>query len=203
MNSYVTGAIIKRLREEKKMTQLAFAEKLGVSDKAVSKWETGKGYPDITLIEPIAKTLGVSVMELLSGDEITNRNKSFNMKRVKFYICPVCGNVLFACGEAVISCCGVTLVPEETETVDKNHMINIEAVEDEYYVTLNHEMTKEHFISFIAAVTDCGVSLLKLYPEQNAEARFKINRTHKIYAYCNKHGLFSLPIKRQGKQIDL
>lgn len=201
MNSYVTGAIIKRLREEKNMTQLALAEKLGVSDKAVSKWETGKGYPDITLIGPIAQTLGVSVMELLSGDEITNKNKSFNMKRVKFYVCPVCGNVLFACGEAVISCCGVTLVPCDTEEADEMHSINIETVEDEYYFTLNHEMTKEHFISFIAAVTDSGIMLTKLYPEQGAEARFKINRLNDVYVYCNKHGLFSVSLKKRNKLI--
>ena len=192
MNTYVTGAIIKRLREEKNMTQAMLAERLGVSDKAVSKWETGKGYPDITLVEPIAEILGVSVIELLSGGEVTNRNRSFNMKKTKIYVCPVCGNVISATGEAVISCCGVTLPVCEAEEADETHTIRVEAVEDEYYVTLSHEMTKEHYISFIAAVTDNGISLTKIYPEQNAEARFKINRTHAIYAYCNKHGLFKV-----------
>lgn len=194
MNTYVTGAIIKRLREEKNMTQAMLAERLGVSDKAVSKWETGKGYPDITLVEPIAEILGVSVIELLSGGEVTNRNRSFNMKKTKIYVCPVCGNVISATGEAVISCCGVTLPVCEAEEADEAHTIKVEAVEDEYYVTLSHEMTKEHYISFIAAVTDSGISLTKIYPEQNAEARFKINRTHAIYAYCNKHGLFKVNI---------
>ena len=56
MNQYVTGAAIKELREKNRMTQLQLAEKLGVSDKAVSKWETAKGYPDITLLEPIASS---------------------------------------------------------------------------------------------------------------------------------------------------
>ena len=194
MNTYVTGAIIKRLREEKKMTQAMLAERLGVSDKAVSKWETGKGYPDITLVEPIAGILGVSVIELLSGGEVTNRNRSFNMKKTKLYVCPICGNVISATGEAVISCCGVTLPVCEAEEADRAHTIKVEAVEDEYYVTLSHEMTKEHYISFIAAVTDNGISLTKIYPEQSAEARFKINRTHAIYAYCNKHGLFKVNI---------
>lgn len=194
MNTYVTGAIIKRLREEKNMTQAVLAERLGVSDKAVSKWETGKGYPDITLVEPIAGILGVSVIELISGGEVTNRNRNFNMKKTKIYVCPVCGNVISATGEAVISCCGVTLPVCEAEKADETHTIKVEAVEDEYYVTLSHEMTKEHYISFIAAVTDNGISLTKIYPEQNAEARFKINRTHAVYAYCNKHGLFKVNI---------
>ena len=52
MNQYVTRTIIKELRERNKMTQLQLADKLGVTDKTISKWETGKGYPDITLLEP-------------------------------------------------------------------------------------------------------------------------------------------------------
>ena len=197
MDSYITGSIIKKLREEKKMTQAALAEKIGVSDKTVSKWETGRGYPDITLIETISEALGVSVIELLSGGEVTNRNRSFNMKRTKFYVCPVCGNVIVSAGEAVISCCGVTLPFQETEEADEEHMISIETVEDEYYVTLSHEMTKTHYISFLAAVTDCGVNIIKLYPQQNAGARFKINRIYAVYAFCNRHGLFSVRIKKK------
>lgn len=192
MNQYVTGAIIKKLREERKITQLELAEALNVSDKAVSKWETGRGYPDITLIEPIAKTLGISVMELLSGDNIINSNRSFNMLRVKFYVCPICGNIITATGESVISCCGVTLPPLEAEIPDDRHSIKREKAEDEYYVTLEHEMTKEHYISFIAAISDNGVQIVKLYPESNAEARFRINRTKVFCYYCNRHGLFRM-----------
>lgn len=199
MNSYVTGAIIKRLREQRGVTQAELAETLNVSAKTVSKWETGKGYPDITLIEPIAAALNVSVMELISGDEITNRNRSFNMKRSLFYVCPVCGNVIAATGEAVICCHGITLPPAEAEDADSEHEIKVETVEDEYYVTLDHEMSKEHHISFLAAVTDNGIMLTKLYPEGNAEARFKINRTYAIYAYCNRHGLFKVRISGRRK----
>ena len=197
MNSYITGGIIKKLRESRGTTQSELAEILNVSDKTVSKWETGKGYPDITLIEPLASALNVSVMELLSGDKITNQNRSFNMKRSLFYVCPVCGNVIISTGEAVICCHGIALPPAEAEEPDENHIINIEAVEDEYYVTVNHEMSKEHHISFLAAVTDCGILMTKLYPEGNAEARFKINRTYAVYAYCNRHGLFKVKIKNK------
>ncbi len=190
MDRYVTGDVIRKLRESKKMTQEELAKKLYVSGKAVSKWETGNGYPDISLIEPLAKALDISVIELLSGNHIQNRNRSANMAKCRFCVCPVCGNVIQTAGEALISCCGITLPPLEAETADESHEIKAETVEDEYYVTLSHPMTKDHYISFLAAVSDMGVQFVKLYPEGNAEARFKINRIKHIYAYCNRHGLY-------------
>lgn len=194
MDQYVTGAMIKRLREEKHLTQAELAERLLVSDKAVSKWETGKGYPDITLIEPIAKALGISVQELLLGSSITNRNRSFNMLRVKFYVCPLCGNVLMSTGEAVVNCCGLMLTPLEPEEPDEKHTLTVENVEDEYYVRLEHPMTKAHSITFIAAVSDEGAALTKLYPEGEAAARCKRGRTRYLYYYCNHHGLFRVRV---------
>lgn len=196
MNQYVTGAIIKKLREEKGLTQSGLAQRLNVSNKAISKWETAKGYPDITLIEPLAQILGVSVMELLSGNDITNRNRSFNMLITKIYVCPVCGNVIFATGEAAISCCGINLIALEAEETDEEHSLSIERVEDEYFVTVEHEMTKEHFISFIAEVSDDGVQIVKLYPESNAQTRLKLRRARYVYFYCNRHGLFKVKVKR-------
>ncbi len=195
MDNYVTGAVIKRLRENKKMTQEELAEKIFVTSKAVSKWETGKGFPDVGLLEALGKALDVSVIELLSGEDISNLNKSCNMIKGKFYVCPVCGNVIQTTGEAVISCCGITLPPLESEVPDEEHYLNVETVEDEYYVTMNHPMTKEHYISFLAAISDDGVQLVKLYPEGNAQARFKISRVRKLYAYCNRHGLFEVDRK--------
>ena len=149
MNQYVTGAVIRELREKKKMTQLQLSERLGVSDKTVSKWETGKGYPDITLLEPIAKAFGISVTELISGSPVTNGNVSANMLRSVFYVCPVCGNVIHGMGEAVISCHGLQLIPLEAEQSDEDHMIFVERAEDEYYIRIDHPMTKSHYISFI------------------------------------------------------
>lgn len=195
MDNYVTGAVIKRLRENKKMTQEELAQKIFVTSKAVSKWETGKGFPDVGLLEALGKALDVSVIELLSGEDITNLNKSCNMAKGKFYVCPVCGNVIQTSGEAVISCCGITLPPLEAEEPDDKHSLKVETVEDEYYVTMNHPMTKEHYISFLAAISNDGVQLVKLYPEGNAEARFKISRVLKLYAYCNRHGLFEVDRK--------
>lgn len=192
MNQYVTGAVIKELREKNNVTQLQLADKLGVSDKTISKWETGKGYPDITLLEPIADALSVSVAELISGNTVYNSNVSANMLRSKFYVCPVCGNVIHGMGESVLHCHGVLLQPEEAEETDEDHKIFIERVEDEYYVQIEHEMTKKHYISFIAVVSSDRMQMVKLYPEGDAQARFKISGVKKIYFYCNRSGLFSV-----------
>ena len=193
-NQYITGAMIKRLREEKKLTQTELAQRINVTDKAISKWETGRGYPDISLVEPLAKALGVSVIELLSGENVINTNRASNMQKVKFYVCPVCGNVIQSTGEVVVSCCGITLPATEAEDADALHSpsAKVERVEDELFITVNHEMSKSHYISFIAAVKCDGVELKKLYPEQNAEARFKISGTKALYYYCNQHGLFKV-----------
>lgn len=196
MNQYVTGTIIRNLREKNKMTQLQLAEKLGVSDKTVSKWETAKGYPDITLLEPIAEVFRISVTELISGNTIHNENVSSNMLRSKFYVCPVCGNVVHSVGEAEIHCHGIALMPLEAEPTDESHMVFIERVEDEYYVRIDHGMTKAHYISFVCAISSDDIQMVKLYPEENAEARFKIRGVRKIFLYCNRDGLFSIdPVK--------
>lgn len=189
MNTYVTGAVIKQLREMKKLTQSELGEMIGVSDKTVSKWETGRGLPDISLVEPIAKALGISVSELFAGEHISNNNRSGNLLRIRFYICPICGNVIHSLGEAAISCCGVSLLPEDTEDADDSHQINIEKVEDEFFLTLDHDMTKQHYISFIAFVSSDKVEFKKLYPEGNAQTRLELRGHGILYWYCNRHGL--------------
>lgn len=190
MDRYITGAVIKELREKKGLTQAELASILSVSDKAVSKWETGKGYPDITLLEPIAAAFDVSVAELLSGNAISNMNVSGNMLRSKFYICPVCGNIIHSMGEAAINCHGILLKPSVAEPSDERHKIFIEKVEDEYFVQIEHDMTKNQYISFIAAVSSDRIQMVKLYPEGNPEARFKINGVKKVFYYCNQDGLY-------------
>ena len=183
MNQYVTGAVIKELREKNQMTQAELAEKLSVSDKTISKWETGKGYPDVSLLEPLAKVFGVSITELISGNAVNNVNVSANMLRSKFYVCPVCGNAIHSMGEAVIHCHGIQLTPCQAEETDENHMIFIERVEDEYYIRIDHDMTKQHHISFIAGLSSDKIQMIKLYPEGNAEARFKVSGVKKLLFY--------------------
>lgn len=190
MNTYVTGAVIKQLREKCGMTQAELGERIGVSDKTVSKWETAKGLPDISLLQPLSQTLGVSLIELMNGEPIANKNISANLLRSKFYVCPICGNVIRCNGETVISCCGVTLPALEAEEADDGHLVLIENVEDEHFITIDHPMTKQHYISFIAFVTTDRIQLVKLYPEGNAQTRMQLRGRGCLYFYCNRHGLY-------------
>ena len=196
MNQYVTGAVIKELREKKQLTQAELAAQLHVSDKTISKWENGKGYPDISLLEPLAAVFGISVAELLSGKTVSNVNVSSNMLRSKFYVCPVCGNIIHSMGEAVISCHGVMLTPAQPEESDEQHKIFVEGVEDEYFVRIEHDMTKSHYITFLAALSQDRIQMVKLYPEGNAEARFQVRGVRRLMYYCNRDGLFSIDVHR-------
>lgn len=192
MPQYVTGSVIRALREKKNLTQKQFSEQLCVSDKTVSKWETGRGLPDISMLEPLAAALGVSVAELLSGQCIANTNRAGNLLRGRFYVCPVCGNVIFAAGEGAFSCCGVSLPPLEPEEPDDEHPICAERVENEWFVTVAHPMTKGHHIRFLAYVTGDRAQIVRLYPEQNAEVRFFPRGHGYLYACCNRNGLFRI-----------
>ena len=206
MTSYISGASIRALRERTGMTQRHLADRLGITDKAVSKWETDRGLPDITLVEPLARVLGVSVAELLSGEQIVNANRAGNLLRAKFYVCPLCGNVIHATGEASISCCGIALpvlevenavdgripaAPESAAADPSAHVPRVEVADGEVYLAMEHPMGKDHFISFMAYVTTDQVFFRKLYPEQTADARFPYRGLGTIFAYCNRHGLFA------------
>ena len=190
MNTYVTGMTVRQLREARRLTQAELAEKIGVSSKTVSKWETAKGLPDISLLQPLAQALGISLIELMNGEQITNCNVSANLLRSKFYVCPVCGNVIHTTGNAVVSCCGITLPALEPEETEESHCLTVEEVEDEHFVTVSHPMTKDHYISFLAYVTTDRIQTVKFYPEGNAETRLQLRGRGYLYFYCNRHGLF-------------
>ena len=204
MNTYVTGTTIRQLRESRNMTQAELAGKIGVSSKTISKWETAKGLPDISLLQPLAQALSISVIELMNGVHIINRNVSANMLRSKFYVCPICGNAIHALGNALVSCCGVTLPALEAEEADDDHTIITQNVEDEHFITIHHPMTKQHFISFAAFVTSDRIQMVKLYPEGNAQTRLQLYGCGYLYFCCNRHGLFRKKIatsetKQTGK----
>lgn len=190
MNSYVTGMTIKTLREKRGITQATLGDQIGVSGKTVSKWETAKGLPDISLLQPLAGALGVSVIELMNGEHIVNQNRAANMARTRFYVCPVCGNAIHSTGDALVSCCGITLPGLEAEETDGEHMLTVETLENEHFLTMHHPMTKAHFISFAACVTADCVQMVKFYPEGAAGTRMQIRGHGTIYWYCNRHGLF-------------
>ena len=192
MDHYVTGTTIRELREKQRLTQAELGGIIGVCGKTVSKWETGRGLPDISLIEPLSRALHISVPELLSGKAVINTNRASNLLRSRIYACPLCGNVICAKGEAMVSCCGITLPAMEAEDPDDGHSVRVEKIEDEYYVFAAHDMTREHFISFFIYVTDDRSELKALYPEGPAEARFFRLGSGWLYWFCNRHGLFRI-----------
>lgn len=191
--NYITGNIIKNLREQKDITQKELADKLCVSDKTVSKWETNRGLPDISVIAELAEALNVSVTELFTGNIAKNNNRSANIMKSEIYVCPLCGNVIYSFGEGSFSCCGISLPKLEVED-DSKHIISVQIADGEYYITVNHEMSKEHYISFIAYFSGNSMQIEKLYPEQNAECRFRMNGHGIIYAHCNRDGLFMVKV---------
>ncbi len=195
MDRYLTGATIRDLRERHGMTQAQLAQQLSVSDKAVSKWETGAGYPDITLIEPIAHALHTSAAELLSGAAVHNDNVSANMLRSHFYVCPVCGNTVHAMGEAHLSCHGITLPPQSAEPVEAGHELHASCTGDELYVWSDHAMDKRHYLMFLAAVSPACVQIVRLYPEGPAAAHFRRSGVRDLYLYCNRDGLFATRLR--------
>lgn len=194
MDLLKTGNLIATLRKEAGLTQKEVAQKLGISPKAVSKWETGHGFPDVSLISNLSKLFQVDISKLLEGEMPKLKTEACNMKRTKFYVCEKCGNLLTSAGNAEITCCGRTLSPLNPSVPDDTHALHIEKIEDDYYITFPHPMTKEHYISFVSYVRFDRVLTVKLYPEQGGELRFPQMRGGKMYYYCTNHGLFELKI---------
>ena len=188
------GKLIYTLRKEKGLTQLQLAEAMHISDKTVSKWERGLGCPDISLLCELSKILNVDLSELLRGQLTSNDILGGSMKRIKFYVCPNCGNILTALSDTAISCCGKKLLPLELKKADAADRLSVEIIENEFFISANPEMTKEHYISFIAYVTSDRFELVKLYPEGNAETRFARRDHGFIYYCCNRHGLMKKKI---------
>ena len=195
------GRLIYDLRKEKGMTQKELAELLNLSDRTVSKWERGNGCPDVSLLGELSNVLGVPVDQLLTGELEANTADGGNMKRTRFYVCPNCGNVLCATGAAEISCCGRKLEALTTVPADAAHDLKIETIDDELYLTLDHEMTKQHYITFVAYVSYDRMILVKLYPEQEAEVRFPRLRGGEFYVCCSEHGLYRIRYVPSGRRV--
>jgi len=196
MDSREIGTLLARLRAEQGMTQKAVAERLNVSSQAVSKWERGKGCPDISLLPDLSRTFGVSLARLLEGDLTPAPKEAGNMKRVKFYVCPDCGNILTASGGGELHCCGRRLEPLKPRRADEAHMARVESMEEDWYITFPHPMEKCHFFRFAAYVTLDKVLLVRLYPEQGGEVRFpQIRGGTKLYLCCSRDGLFEIPMR--------
>jgi transcriptional regulator with XRE-family HTH domain/desulfoferrodoxin (superoxide reductase-like protein) len=195
MDGNRVGKLIQSLRKEKNMTQKELADRLNLSDRTISKWERGAGFPDVTLLNELSEILGVNIEGILKGVLQSKDRDGGNMNKIKFYICPACANVVFSTSEADISCCGRKVAALNISHEIENHTMTIEEIECDYYITIGHDMSKAHYISFVAVVGYDFVHLVKLYPEQNAELRVPQTHGKTLYAYCNNHGLWVQKIK--------
>lgn len=194
MEQLQTGALIRALRKERGMTQRELAELLHVTDRAVSKWERNLGCPDVGLLPQLAQIFGVSMAHLLRGDLAPNIPEVGNMRRLKFYVCPECGNVLIATGGGELHCCGRRLEPLAPKPMDELHAVKVEPVEEDWYVTFSHPMEKDHYFRFAAFVGTERVLLVRLYPEQGGEFRIPQMRCGKLYLCCSRHGLYEVKV---------
>ena len=190
MDCRKVGNLICKLRKEKNMTQKQIADLMNISDKTISKWERGKGCPDISLLLELSQILGVGIEQILSGEINLNELVGGNMNKLKFYVCPQCGNLITSTSNATISCCSKTLEALVAKKAEQGHKLDIEPVEDELFVTTKHEMKKEHYISFIAYVKGDRALITKQYPEWDMQFRFRKSGHGKLYFYCTNHGLF-------------
>lgn len=184
------GTSIYNLRKSKNMTQKQLADLLNISDKTISKWERGLGYPDISFLPELSSVLCVSIDDIFLGETNLNEIIGGNMRNLKFYVCDKCNNILTSTADASISCCGKKLEVLIPKKADDKHKLNIEPVEDELYVTSEHDMKKEHYISFLAYVKGDSVFIVKQYPEWNLQTRLRKQGHGKLYFYCNNDGLF-------------
>lgn len=183
------GQLIYDLRREKGLTQKQLADQMNLSDKTISKWERGLGCPDVSLLGELSRILGVHIEQILAGDLAPKDPDGGNMKRIRFFVCPQCGNILTATSAAEISCCGRRLEPLMPQAAGDDHAVRLEEVDDEYFVSIDHPMTKDHYLSFAAWVSYDRMTLIRLYPEQAAEFRLPAQRRGELYLYCTEHGL--------------
>ena len=190
MDNKKTGELIFKLRAEKELTQKQLADMLNISDKAVSKWERGQGLPDVSLLPELGAIFGVNIEGLLDGGLNVNDFATGNMRKVKFYVCPICGNITICTGNAEITCCSRKVREVIPRKADVSHTLEISAVEDEWFISSPHAMLKEHYISFIAFVSDDRLQIIKQYPEWNLAARIPVLRHGVILWYCTNDGLF-------------
>ncbi len=191
MQNAKIGDLIRVMRLEHHMTQKQLADKMNISDKAVSKWERGLGLPDISLIAELARLLDLDMQNLLVGDLRPNDFVNGNMKNTKIYVCPVCHNITFCTGTAMVSCCGKKLKEQIAKKAAEEDKLSVQVVEKDWYITTSHPMTKDHYISFVAFVTGDRIQIIKQYPEWNLGVHIPIEGHGMLVWYCTEHGLYS------------
>ncbi|NMB21107.1 MAG: helix-turn-helix domain-containing protein [Firmicutes bacterium] len=191
MDCVKIGRLIAKLRKEQNLTQKNIADALGIQSKTVSKWECGLGCPDLSLWPELSTILGVDMKQMMEGEITPNKPDAGNMEKIRFYVCPSCGNVLVSTGSASIFCCGRKLeqtLPLDTPALPK---ITFEEMDTDYFITVDHPMTKEHYLSFAAYVKGDRINLIRLYPEQSPSFRFPMNTGGRLFLYCIQDGLMA------------
>lgn len=193
MDGKEIGMLLSKLRKERNMTQREVAERLSVSPQAVSKWERGNGFPDVSLLPALSGLFGVAVDRLLAGNLKSEETDRGNMKRIKFFVCPDCGNILTATGGGELHCCSRKLEALKPQKADEAHQVRVQEIEEDWYITFDHPMKKDHYFRFAAYVTMDRVLLVRLYPEQGGEFRIpQIRGGGKLYLCCSRDGLFEM-----------
>lgn len=190
MDNVKIGQLIYKLRKEKHLTQLQLADQMGISDKAISKWERGLGCPDVSLLPDLSKIFNVDLEKLLSGELDTNEVLGGDMKKMTFYICPTCGNMITSMTDTAVSCCGKKLSAIQPQKATEDEKLSVEIIEDDFFITSKHQMTREHYIAFVALLTGDSIMLRKQYPEWGLQVRIPIFAHGKLLWYCTQHGLF-------------
>ena len=194
MNIEIANRLV-QMRKKMGLSQEQLADKLGLSRQAVSKWERGSGCPDISLLPALADIFGTDIQVLLSGEIDKNEREKGDMKKIRFYVCPQCGNIITACSEAAVTCCGGKLTALEAKKAEHDEQLTVQDIGGELFISSEHEMTKQHYISFVALLTDSSVIMYRQYPEWNLQLTMPLYRFGRLVWYCTKHGLMYMDLK--------
>ena len=144
MDQIKTGKIIRTARLRQNLTQSELGEKIGVTDKAASKWERGCGAPEVFLVSALAEVLSLDAKAILSGN-LEEKSAS-------------CGNLLFSTEGAGISCCGKKLFPLCAKSPSPADALSVKCDGNELYITSEHKISRKHYISFYILSTKCFFS---------------------------------------------
>lgn len=191
MDCKKTGELISRLRKEKGLTQKALADRLNISNKTVSKWECGLGFPDSSLWQQLSEELGADLMHILDGELRLNKKDVGKLTRMSFYVCPDCNGIVFSTSSPSIYCCG-KIIDKKASTWELEDKINLSDVDGELLVSIDHPMNKDGYILFVAMIKNERVSIFRMYPEQSCEVRIPKIKNSLLVAYSTKLGLSTL-----------
>ncbi|MTD31955.1 helix-turn-helix domain-containing protein [Planomicrobium sp. YIM 101495] len=190
MDTQKVGDLIYRLRKEKGFTQKQLAEQLHLSDRTISKWERGQGYPDVSLLPSLSAVFGVNIENILDGELPANDFIGGNMKKANYFVCTTCHNIVLATGDVTLSCCGRKLEQLEAKKATDDNKLLLTESDQEWFISSDHPMTKEHYISFLAFATGDQIQLIKQFPEWSLQSRIPKKKHGKLLWYDTKFGLY-------------